>query len=50
MTSIPFVIIVPLAVQQDKAISQHMSVKVKYYTDDTGVDFWNNNTWEKDFG
>lgn len=37
-----------MAVQQCKAISQHMSVKVKYYTGDMGVDFWDNKTWDKE--
>uniref|UniRef100_A0A7M5VDW2 Uncharacterized protein n=1 Tax=Clytia hemisphaerica TaxID=252671 RepID=A0A7M5VDW2_9CNID len=40
---------VPLAEQQAKAVSQNTSLKVKHYTGDMGVDFWDQDTWVKEF-
>ena len=39
----------PLAEQQAKAVSQNTSLKVKHYTGDMGVDFWDKHTWRKEF-
>lgn len=42
-------IIVPLAEQQANAVRQNTSLKVKHYTGDMGVDFWDREKWHKEF-
>jgi len=42
-------LVVPLAEQQAKAVEQNTSLKVKHFTGDMGVDFWDKGTWQKHF-
>ncbi|XP_057315255.1 endoribonuclease Dicer-like isoform X2 [Hydractinia symbiolongicarpus] len=40
---------VPLVYQQQRAIADHTSLKVGFYSGDMGVDFWNKTRWQKEF-